>query len=41
MFTIGYPAEIQKYKPTDFYDESFVAELKKTGFIENVFKTVK
>ena len=41
MFTIGYPAEIQKYKPSDFYDESFVTELKKSGFIDNVFKTVK
>jgi len=41
MFTIGYPAEIQKYKPTDFYEESFVAELKKSGFIDNVFRTVK
>ena len=41
MFTIGYPAEIQKYKPTDFYDESFFAELKKSGFIDNVFKPVK
>jgi len=41
MFTIGYPAEIQKYKATDFYEESFVAELKKNGFIDNVFRTVK
>src|SRR5881296_1288893 len=41
MFTIGYPAEIQKYKPSDFYDESFVTELKKSGFIDNVYKTVK
>src|SRR5881397_1722060 len=41
MFTIGYPAEIQKYKATDFYDETFIAELKKAGFIENVYKTVK
>ena len=41
MFTIGYPAEIQKYKPSDFYDETFIAELKKAGFIENVYKTVK
>ena len=41
MFTIGYPAEIQKYKPSDFYDESFVTELKKSGFIDNVYRTVK
>src|SRR5438093_3258933 len=41
MFTIGYPAEIQKYKPSDFYDETFIAELKTAGFIENVYKTVK
>ena len=41
MFSIGYPAEIQKYKPSDFYDETFIAELKKAGFIENVYKTVK
>jgi len=41
MFTIGYPAEIQKYKPSDFYDESFVTELKKSGFIDNVYKTVR
>src|SRR5438093_739358 len=41
MFTIGYPAEIQKYKPSDFYDESFVTELKKISFIDNVYRTVK
>ncbi len=41
MFTIGYPPEIQKYKPSDFYEESFVTELKKSGFIDNVYKTVK
>src|SRR5262245_50980536 len=41
MFTIGYPPAIQKYKPSDFYDESFVTELKKSGFIDTVFKTVK
>jgi len=41
MFTIGYPPEIQKYKPSDFYDESFVTELKKSGFIDNVYKTAK
>jgi len=41
MFTLGYPPEIQKYKPSDFYDESFVTELKKTGFIDNVYKTVR
>src|SRR2546427_10997070 len=41
MFTIGYPPEIQKYKPSDFYDESFITELKKSGFIDNIYKTVK
>ena len=38
MFTLGYPAELQKYKPSDFYDESFVAELKKSGFIDKVIR---
>lgn len=41
MFTIGYPAELQKYKPTDFYDESFIKELDKSGFIAAAYKTVK
>jgi hypothetical protein len=38
MFTLGYPAELQKYKPSDFYDESFIAELKKSGFIDKVIR---
>src|SRR5262249_36598448 len=41
MFTIGYPAEIQKYKPSDFYDESFCSELKKGELIATVYRTVK
>lgn len=41
MFTIGYPEEIQKYKPTDFYDERFITELDKSGFIDTAYKTAK
>jgi NitT/TauT family transport system substrate-binding protein len=41
MFTLGYPAELQKYKPTDFYDESFIKELDKSGFIATAYKTAK
>jgi NitT/TauT family transport system substrate-binding protein len=41
MFKVGYPAAIQKYKPTDFYDESFMKELDKSGFIDMAYKTAK
>ena len=41
MFTIGYPEEIQKYKPTDFYDDTLISELNKSGFVANAYKTVK
>jgi ABC-type nitrate/sulfonate/bicarbonate transport system substrate-binding protein len=40
MFTLSYPG-IEKYKPTDFYDESFMKELEKTGFVDMAYKTVK
>ena len=35
MFTLGYSG-IDKYKPTDFYDESFMKELEKSGFIDSL-----
>jgi ABC-type nitrate/sulfonate/bicarbonate transport system substrate-binding protein len=41
MFVMGYPAELQKYKPTDFYDESFMRELDKSGFIDAAYKTAR
>lgn len=41
MFTLGYPAELQKYKPTDFYDESFMKELDESGFIDTAYKTAR
>jgi ABC-type nitrate/sulfonate/bicarbonate transport system substrate-binding protein len=41
MFTLGYPAEINKYTPSDFYDESFINELDKSGFIATAYKTAK
>jgi hypothetical protein len=41
MFTIGYSAELQKYQPTDFYDERFMKELDKSGFIDAAYKTAK
>jgi NitT/TauT family transport system substrate-binding protein len=41
MFVMGYPAELQKYKPTDFYDESFMRELDKSGFIDTAYKTAR
>jgi NitT/TauT family transport system substrate-binding protein len=40
MFTLGY-AGIDKYKPTDFYDESFMKELEKSGFIDSAYRTAK
>ena len=41
MFVMGYPAALQRYKPTDFYDESFMKELEKTGFIDMAYKTAR
>ena len=38
---MGYPAALQQYKPTDFYDESFMKELETTGFIDTAYKTAK
>jgi ABC-type nitrate/sulfonate/bicarbonate transport system substrate-binding protein len=40
MFALGYKG-IEKYQPTDFYDESFMRELEKTGFIDTAYKTLK
>jgi NitT/TauT family transport system substrate-binding protein len=40
MFTLGYPG-IEKYRPTDFYDESLMKDLDKSGFIDSVYKTAK
>ena len=41
MFVMGYPKELQKYRPTDFYDESFISELDKSGFIEAAYKSAR
>jgi ABC-type nitrate/sulfonate/bicarbonate transport system substrate-binding protein len=41
MFVMGYPATLQQYKPTDFYDESFMKELEQTGFIDMAYRTAK
>lgn len=41
MFVMGYPAALQKYKPTDFYDERFMRELDKSGFIDTAYKTAR
>jgi NitT/TauT family transport system substrate-binding protein len=40
MFGLNYPG-LEKYKPTDFYDESFMKELEKTGFIDAAYKTAR
>ncbi len=40
MFTLGYPG-LEKYKPADFCDESFMEELDKSGFIDTAYKTAK
>ena len=40
MFTLGY-AGIDKFKPTDFYDDSFIRELDRSGFIAAAYKTAK
>jgi ABC-type nitrate/sulfonate/bicarbonate transport system substrate-binding protein len=41
MFVMGYPKELQQYKPTDFYDESFMRELEKSGFIDAAYKNAR
>jgi NitT/TauT family transport system substrate-binding protein len=41
MFVMGYPAALQQYTPTDFYDESFMQELEKTGFIDMAYRTAR
>jgi NitT/TauT family transport system substrate-binding protein len=41
MFVMGYSAALQQYKPTDFYDESFMKELEKTGFIDMAYRTAR
>ena len=40
MFLLGY-AGIDKYRPTDFYDESFIRELEKAGFVASAYKTAR
>jgi len=40
MFTLGYGG-IDKYTPTDFYDESFIRELDRSGFIASAYKTAR
>jgi len=40
MFTLPY-AGIEKYKPMDFYDESLMKELDKSGFIDSAYRTAK
>jgi ABC-type nitrate/sulfonate/bicarbonate transport system substrate-binding protein len=40
MFGLGY-AGIEKYRPTDFYDESFIKELESSGFIAAAYKTAR
>jgi len=42
MFTVdGYGPELQKYKPTDFYDESLMQELEKSGFVDAAYKSAR
>jgi ABC-type nitrate/sulfonate/bicarbonate transport system substrate-binding protein len=41
MFVMGYPAVLQQYKPADFYDESFMQELEKSGFIDMAYRTAR
>jgi hypothetical protein len=40
MFSLPYPG-IEKFQPTDFYDESFMKELEKAGFVDMAYKTIK
>jgi len=41
MFVMGYPAALQQYKPTDFYDESFMKQLEREGFVDMAYRTAK
>jgi ABC-type nitrate/sulfonate/bicarbonate transport system substrate-binding protein len=41
MFVMRYPAALQQYKPTDFYDESFMKELEATGFIDMAYRNAR
>jgi NitT/TauT family transport system substrate-binding protein len=42
MFTVGsYGPELEKYKPTDFYDESLMRELEKSGFVDAAYKLAR
>jgi ABC-type nitrate/sulfonate/bicarbonate transport system substrate-binding protein len=41
MFVMGYPAALQQYQPTDFYDESFIRELDKSGFIDAAYRAAR
>jgi len=42
MFTVGsYGPELEKYKPTDFYDESLMRELEKSGFVDAAYKSAR
>ena len=41
MFVMGYPAALQQYKPTDFYDESFMKQLEREGFVDVAYRTAK
>jgi ABC-type nitrate/sulfonate/bicarbonate transport system substrate-binding protein len=42
MFTVGsYGPELQKYKPSDFYDVSLMQELEKSGFVDAAYKTAR
>lgn len=40
MFGLNYPG-LEKYQPTDFYDESLMKDLEKTGFIDAAYKQAK
>jgi hypothetical protein len=40
MFTLGY-AGIDKYRPADFYDDSFIKQLESDGFIATAYKTAR
>ena len=33
--------ELRKYKPSDFYDESFMKELERDGFVDTAYRTMK
>lgn len=41
MFELYDSPEMRKYKPADFYDESFMKELDKSGFIDAAYKQAK